>query len=904
MELFGSLSNISGSVSASVFTGSYIGDGAGLYNLPASGVTGLNLSQISTGSISASLSPEGFNVNTDTSITGSLIVSGDTQINGTQTISGSILPSVDNEYDLGSPSFQWRDVYISSGSLYIDGTKVISSTTQELTITTDEGQSIKILEAGSDSIVIQTADGDIELKSSGGGDVLLDPTNGIISIKGTTQIQDGFKITSSGGTNVVFGNDVVVSGSINLTGTIDGVDLDQFKSDMDSMTGSNDDRLDSLETTSGSHNTRIGDLESFETTVNAGLEFTGSNVTIKGDLLVKGTETRVNSTTVEISDNIISLNGSGAANAGIEVRDATSPGLLSGSLIWDGTNNYWKGGTKSSEQRLLTVLDTGSLVDRLDSIEGVTGSYITGYTETDTLDSVTDRGSTTTNDISVGNITATSFVKTSGLSSQFLKADGSVSTNPGWITGYTETDTLATVTSRGNTTTTSIGIGVSTPSSTEALVIHKDDTNGQYVTHRNNTGFFLNRTYADYNNDGTTVEYQERVGVDGNYTRIGNFSDHPFYLMANNDTKVSILTNGNVGIGLTDPTAKLHLFKSENSSDDVFKIQSNYYDLFGFLLGTYTDFIINSSGNVGINTDSPAYKLDVNGSLHASSITIANNIIHEGDTNTYVGFGGADYFRVVTGGSSRLEVTNTSVSVTLPLYVSNIIGHLGDTNTYMSFPSNDNISWYTNGSEKMALTGAGDLTVTGTFSASGYNKSNWDTAYSWGNHASAGYATLSGSNSFSNSYNEFGNGVGSVSNDGSWNGRVNVAGSQHARLDVTSVSDGIITTMFSHTGNGAGKVGTMSNHPIDFMINGTSRVRVDTSGHLVPLANATQNLGSSSLAWANIYTNDLHLSNMNKEVGNEIDGTKGDWTIQEGQENLYIINNNNGKKYRINLVEI
>ena len=397
MELFGSLSNISGSVSASVFTGSYIGDGAGLYNLPASGVTGLNLSQISTGSISASLSPEGFNVNTDTSITGSVNITGSISLNGepigtgkldettfqaytssndervtaleissgslnsftssidttikskldnddvisgsiqvditgttgystfsssisssigdisssiatttnnlstsiastdlsqtnrlisiesktgsyaktgsnlfigTQTISGSILPSVDNEYDLGSPSFQWRDVYISSGSLYIDGTKVISSTTQELTITTDEGQSIKILEAGSDSVVIQTADGDIELKSSGGGDVLLDPTNGLISIKGTTQIQDGFKITSSGGTNVVFGNDVVVSGSINLTGTIDGVDLAQFKSDIDSITGSNDDRLDDLETESGSIRTTFNSYTSSNNTTN------------------------------------------------------------------------------------------------------------------------------------------------------------------------------------------------------------------------------------------------------------------------------------------------------------------------------------------------------------------------------------------------------------------------------------------------------------------------------------------------------------------------------------------------------------------------------------------------------------------------------------------------------------
>jgi hypothetical protein len=39
----------------------------------------------------------------------------------------------------------------------------------------------------------------------------------------------------------------------------------------------------------------------------------------------------------------------------------------------------------------------------------------------------------------------------------------------------------------------------------------------------------------------------------------------------------------------------------------------------------------------------------------------------------------------------------------------------------------------------------GNITATGTLSASGYNKTNWDTAYGWGNHASAGYITSSGS---------------------------------------------------------------------------------------------------------------------------------------------------------------
>jgi hypothetical protein len=78
----------------------------------------------------------------------------------------------------------------------------------------------------------------------------------------------------------------------------------------------------------------------------------------------------------------------------------------------------------------------------------------------------------------------------------------------------------------------------------------------------------------------------------------------------------------------------------------------------------------------------------------------------------------------------------------------------------------------------------------------------------------------------------------------------------------------------------------------------------NTTGHFLPTTNNAYDLGSASLGWRNIYTNDLHLSNMNKPEGNDIDGTSGTWTIQEGDENLYIINNLNGKKYRITLEEI
>ena len=59
------------------FSGSYEGNGSGLTNIPASGIVGLNLSQIADGTATASISEtNGFIINTDSKITGSLVISG------------------------------------------------------------------------------------------------------------------------------------------------------------------------------------------------------------------------------------------------------------------------------------------------------------------------------------------------------------------------------------------------------------------------------------------------------------------------------------------------------------------------------------------------------------------------------------------------------------------------------------------------------------------------------------------------------------------------------------------------------------------------------------------------------------------------------------------------------------
>ena len=77
-----------------------------------------------------------------------------------------------------------------------------------------------------------------------------------------------------------------------------------------------------------------------------------------------------------------------------------------------------------------------------------------------------------------------------------------------------------------------------------------------------------------------------------------------------------------------------------------------------------------------------------------------------------------------------------------------------------------------------------------------------------------------------------------------------------------------------------------------------------TTDHVLPNTSDTFDLGAVGNVWRNVYTGDLHLSNEGKEEGNAIDGTKGNWTIQEGAEHLYILNNKSGKKYRFKLEEM
>ena len=125
----------------------------------------------------------------------------------------------------------------------------------------------------------------------------------------------------------------------------------------------------------------VEELNLYTASLKDAIELTGSNVTIIGNLLVKGTTTSVNSNVVTIGDNVIELNGTEGLYGGLLIKDPTTPNQISGSLLWDTTNDRWIAGPLGFEEPIIlqSNLDnlSGSLTDRIDSItETVNASNI------------------------------------------------------------------------------------------------------------------------------------------------------------------------------------------------------------------------------------------------------------------------------------------------------------------------------------------------------------------------------------------------------------------------------------------------------------------------------------------------------------------------------------------------
>lgn len=322
--------------------------------------------------------------------------------------------------------------------------------------------------------------------------------------------------------------------------------------------------------------------------------------------------------------------------------------------------------------------------------------YLTSYTETQTLDDVTTLGDTTTNAITVGGLTVNASDATIGNSSQQTTELNIIATNtagaPAWTTaismqgyegrgqGIFFTDTsnaseewFAGINYGNNWDTYSIGYDASggqAEYTANAILTVKNNGNVGIGTTSPaqklhvagaiySTAFVYGEAHLAFTEFRVRNNENYRLGTNGTDFRLNSVNDITFSTTTSYTERLRITSSGDVGIGTTTPGAKLQingatadgtanaLIVRNSALTSLFSIRNDgRVDIPAAALvqsgGGYANTSSNSSyftGNLGIGTSSPAYKLDVKGV--SATLSDGNQIFSVGNTTggTQLAFG-------------------------------------------------------------------------------------------------------------------------------------------------------------------------------------------------------------------------------------------------------------------------
>jgi len=350
----------------------------------------------------------------------------------------------------------------------------------------------------------------------------------------------------------------------------------------------------------------------------------------------------------------------------------------------------------------------------------------------------------------------------------------------------------------------------------------------------------------EYNNDAGDIHFSTKVSQD------------------DDNIKMTVQGNGNVGIGTATPAELLDIegtsgviqltgtggtfdsYINFGTTGDLNsgQIYHRHDDFMKFRVGDDTRMTVSASGYVGIGTATPAYELDVSGTIQASDDLRATDDVYAGD-DIWVNNGG--------GASETNTISFTGQRA--------IFGYDGSSNAYMQGSSGKRIALQTDGANtRLFIESDGDiginttspqakLHVNGTISAS-----NLDIA------GSASYDSISITNDLTVNGNSY---LGNASTDiTSISGSLRVSGSGDHwivgggnvgigtvspafNLDITGTIRATSTIFgnqfkagvgtvagnsYSYSGNGNIGMYFPSAVNIGFSTSGTERMRIDSSG--------------------------------------------------------------------------
>jgi uncharacterized protein (TIGR02145 family) len=194
-----------------------------------------------------------------------------------------------------------------------------------------------------------------------------------------------------------------------------------------------------------------------------------------------------------------------------------------------------------------------------------------------------------------------------------------------------------------------VGIGTETPSKKLEVYQHIDAAHAIFVNNPNTGLSSRTQLYLTNGNVQSLFAAANRFGA----AFIGTMTDHDIRFTTNDQVKMVVKSSGNIGIGTVNPTKRLEVYQNTNAAHAIFVNNPNTGTssrtqmfltngdvdaLFATshthgaaFIGTMTGheirittndaakMVIKPSGNVGIGSMDPNYKLDVSGTVNATA---------------------------------------------------------------------------------------------------------------------------------------------------------------------------------------------------------------------------------------------------------------------------------------------